>query len=71
MYLKRLKDLREDRDLYQKEVAFILGTSQQYYAEYEQGNRPIPVEKLLKLATYYNVSLDYICERTNKKEVNK
>lgn len=71
MYLKRLKDLREDKDLYQKEIAFVLKISQQYYAEYEQGNRPIPLEKLIILASYYNVSLDYICERTNKKEVNK
>lgn len=71
MYLKRLKDLREDKDLYQKEIAYLLNVSQQYYSEYEQGNRPIPLEKILKLATFYNVSVDYILERTNKKEVNK
>ena len=68
MYLKRLKDLREDKDLYQKEVAFILKISQQYYAEYELGNRSIPLEKLIILADFYGVSLDYLCNRTNKKE---
>lgn len=67
MYLRRLRDLREDKDLYQKEVADIIDVSQQYYSEYEKGNRPIPIEKLIKLANYYNVSLDYICNRTNEK----
>lgn len=71
MYLKRLKDLREDNDLMQKEVAYILNISQQYYSQYEQGNNPISLKNLIKLADYYNVSLDYICNRTNKKEVNR
>lgn len=70
MYIKRLKDLREDNDLYQKEIADIIKVSQQYYSEYEKGNRPIPLEKLIILADYYNVSIDYIVGRTNKKEIN-
>ena len=68
MYFKRIKDLREDRDLYQKEIADIIKVSQQYYSEYELGNRPIPVEKLILLADYYNVSLDYIVGRTDTKK---
>lgn len=65
MYIKRLKDLREDNDLYQKEVADIIKVSQQYYCEYELGNRPIPVEKLIILADFYKTSTDYILGRTN------
>ena len=56
----RLKDLREDNDKFQKDVAEILRISQQYYSEYELGNRTIPTELLIKLAIYYNISLDYI-----------
>lgn len=68
MYIKRLKDLREDNDLYQKQIADIIGVSQQYYSEYEKGNRPIPLEKIIKLANYYNVSLDYIVGITDEKK---
>lgn len=64
---KRIKDLREDNDKKQIEIAKILETSQQYYSEYEKGNRPIPVEKLKKLAKFYNTSIDYIVELTNEK----
>lgn len=60
MYFKRLKDLREDKDLLQREVADILGISQQYYSQYERGNFTIPIQLLMKLAKYYEVSLDYI-----------
>lgn len=71
MYLKRLKDLREDRDLLQKDIAKILNTTQQQYSKYEIGQRDLPILYLDILATYYNVSADYILERTNKKEVNR
>lgn len=67
----RLKDLREDRDLYQKEIADLLGTTQQQYSRYEVGERLIPIDKLIKLADYYNVSIDYICGRTKEKRLNK
>lgn len=67
----RLKDLREDKEVLQKEIAFILKTTQQYYSEYELGKKLIPIDKLLMLADYYNVSVDYILCRTNKKEVNR
>ncbi len=62
---KRIKELREDHDKKQIEVANILNISQQYYSEYEKGNRPIPVEKLKLLAKLYNTSIDYIVELTD------
>ena len=55
---KRLKDLREDNDLLQKDIAKILGISQQYYSEYEKGNRTIPISHLITLAKFYNTSID-------------
>lgn len=63
MHLKKLRDLREDHDLLQKEVADILGISQTVYSRYERGYQNIPLEHLVKLADYYKVSLDYIFER--------
>ena len=57
---KRLKDVREDFDKSQEEIAEILGTSQSYYAQYENGKRAIPFERVVVLAKYYNVSLDYL-----------
>lgn len=71
MYLKRLKELRESRDLLQTDIAKILNTSQQQYSKYELGKRDLPILFLDILATYYKVSTDYILERTNKKEVNR
>ena len=64
MYLKRLRDLREDHDLKQKEVADFLGIQQTVYSRYERGYQNIPLEHLVKLADFYHVSLDYIFERT-------
>jgi transcriptional regulator with XRE-family HTH domain len=60
MKFQRLKDLREDHDKFQKDIAKLLDISQQYYSEYENGKRPIPVEYLIKLAKYYQTSIDYI-----------
>ena len=57
---QRLRDLREDADKSQEDIAKIIGTSQSYYAQYETGKRPIPFERVILLAKYYNVSLDYI-----------
>ena len=57
---KRLKNLREDADKSQEEIAKIIGTSQSYYAQYEAGKRSIPFERIVVLAEYYNVSLDYL-----------
>lgn len=65
MKFVRIRNLREDKDLYQKDVAKMLGISQQYYSEYESGNRAIPVFHLIKLAEFYNVSIDYIVGLTD------
>lgn len=59
-FYQRLKDLREDADKSQKEIADFLETSQSYYAQYENGKRSLPFERAMKLARFYNVSLDYI-----------
>lgn len=67
MRFKRIKDLREDHDKYQKDIANLLGISQQYYSEYEKGNRTIPIQHLITLAKYYNTSIDYLVGLSNKK----
>ena len=67
MKYPRLKDLREDKDLNQKDVAELLNTSSNYYGDYENGKRDIPFERVMILAKLYNVSLDYIAGRTNDK----
>ena len=64
----RLRDLREDRDLTQKDVAEVLGTSFQYYQKYESGIRQIPVDRLEILADFNNTSTDYILGRTTIRE---
>lgn len=71
MYFQRLRDLREDMDMNQTEIAKILHTSQTVYSRYERGFQTIPIEHLLILADFYKVSTDYILGRTNKKEMNK
>ncbi len=60
MKFKRIKDLREDHDLLQKDIAKLLGISQQYYCEYENGNRTIPIYHLITIAKFYGTSIDYI-----------
>lgn len=59
-YVKRIRDLREDNDKTQQNIADVLGTSQTMYARYERGANELPVRHLLKLADYYGVSVDYI-----------
>lgn len=71
MKFKRLKDLREDNDLFQKQIAQILGISQQYYSEYEKGNRTIPISHLITLAKYYGTSIDYIVGLSDNKNIQK
>lgn len=71
LYFRRLRDLREDADLSQKEAAALLGIQQTVYSRYERGFQTIPLEHLLKLADYYCVSADYILERTNNPKINK
>lgn len=64
----RLKDLREDKDLLQKDIAKILNMSQTGYSKYEVGTNDIPTQILIKLALYYNTSIDYILGLTNIKD---
>ena len=71
MYLKRLKDLREDNDLKQQDIANVLKIKQQQYSLYETGKRDLPFELAIILAKFYNTSLDYIAELTNNKEKYK
>ena len=66
MKFKRLKDLREDKDLFQKDIAKVLQISQQYYSEYEKGNRTMPIEYLIKLSDFYETSIDYIVGITDE-----
>lgn len=66
-YIKRIRDLREDADLTQTEVAEYLGTSQTMYARYERGANEIPVRHIIKLCKFYNVSSDYVLGLTDKK----
>ena len=69
MKFKRIKDLREDHDKLQRDIAELLGISQQYYSEYENGNRTIPITHLITLAKYYNISIDYIVGLSNEKNI--
>lgn len=66
-YYPRLRDLREDNDLKLKDIADILNTTYQYYQKYETGKIDITLERMIILADYYKVSLDYITGRTNDK----
>ncbi len=68
---KRIRDLREDHDLTQKQLAKELNCSQQVYSNYELGQRDIPTDILKKLSAFYNVSADYILEITNNPNINR
>lgn len=65
----RLRNLREDADLTQAELGAILNISQRSYAHFEAGTRNIPIEILISIADFYKVNLDYLVERTDKKEM--
>ena len=67
-YIIRIRNLREDAELSQRDIAGVLGTSQTMYARYERGANEMPIHHLIRLAKYYNVSLDYICGLTSIKE---
>lgn len=71
MYFQRLRDLREDKDMNQTQIAKLLNTKQTVYSRYERGFQTIPVEHLITLADFYDVSTDYILGRTNIKEMSK
>lgn len=67
----RIRDLREDQDLNQTQVAKMLGMSQTGYSKYETGENDIPTIILIKLADFYEVSVDYLLNRTDNKRINK
>lgn len=66
-YIERIRNLREDSDKTQQEIADYLGTSQTMYARYERGANEMPIRHLIRLAEYYHVSLDYLCGLSNIK----
>lgn len=68
MLYKRIRDLREDKDLTQTEMGKILSCSQRVYSNYERGELDIPTEILIKLADFHNVSTDYLLNRTDIKK---
>ena len=70
-YIIRIRNLREDADKTQQEIAEYLGTSQTMYARYERGANELPIRHLIKLSDYYQVSLDYLCGRTDEKRMYK
>lgn len=71
MYIKRLKDLREDHDLSQKEIAKVLNITQQQYSLYENGNRSLPIDFLYQLAKFYQTTTDYILGLSDKNDCVK
>ena len=70
MYI-RIRNLREDADMTQTQIAKVLSCSQRVYSNYERGDLDIPTEILIKLADYHNVSVDFILGRTDKRETNR
>ena len=64
---KRIRELREDRDLAQREIAQILGMSQTGYSKYETGENDVPTQILIKLADFYGTTTDYLLGRTDQK----
>lgn len=68
-YMDKLRDLREDHDLTQENIAHILGTSQTMYARYERGANELPIRHLITLCKYYNVSADYLLDTVPTKQM--
>ena len=67
-YTRRIRDIREDNDLTQQQLAEILGTSQTMYARYERGANELPIRHLIRLAEYYQLSTDYLLGLTDEKK---
>ena len=66
--MEKLKDIREDRDLFQKDIAKILNVSQQTYSRYESGEISIDKNSLIKLALFYNTSVDFLLDLTDERK---
>ncbi|MEE1052977.1 MAG: helix-turn-helix transcriptional regulator [Acutalibacteraceae bacterium] len=71
MQFKNLRSIREDNDIKQKDIAKYLNISQNTYSQYETGVISLTAEVLIKLANYYNVSIDYLLDRTDNPHTNK
>lgn len=71
MYFQRIRDMREDSDMTQAQVAELLHIQQTVYSRYERGYQTIPLEHLIKLADFYDVSLDFLTGRTNQMKLSK
>lgn len=71
MRLKRISDLRTDADLSCAALARIIGVTDRTMLRYEKGETDIPTEILISVANYFNVSIDYLLERTDNKEINR
>lgn len=70
-YYKRIRDLREDRDLTQTDMGEVLSCSQRVYSNYERGDIDIPTATLIKIADFHNVSVDFLLGRTDNPKLNK
>ncbi len=70
MIYRRIRDLREDRDMTQTELSRLLHVTQRAYSHYENGTRDIPLEILISIADFHNVSIDYLLNRTNDKKLH-
>lgn len=68
MVYERIRNLREDADLTQNTISEYLNISQRSYSHFENGTRGLPIEIVIKLADYYNISVDYLLNRTDQKE---
>lgn len=71
MQFRNLREIREDREIRQKEIAKYLNVSQNTYSQYETGVISLTAEVLIKLADYYDVSIDYLLDRTDNPECNR
>ena len=71
LYLKRIKELRQEQARTQINLSTLLGIDQSYYSKLERGQHEISVSDLQKIADFYNVSVDYLLERTDNKNINK
>lgn len=69
MHFQRLEDLRIDNDYTQQQIADFLGCQREVYRRYEKGSRTIPIDFLIQLAQFYNVSIDYIVGLTDNKKI--
>ncbi|MBQ9953139.1 MAG: helix-turn-helix transcriptional regulator [Clostridia bacterium] len=71
MQFKNLREIREDKDIRQKDIAKYLNVSQNTYSQYETGVISLTAEILIKISDYYNVSIDYLLDRTNNPNIQK